>query len=92
MVRCFELDMQGLIVSYRRSQRDQTSNQAIVKVEGVKDKAAAQALVGKTAKWKSVHAEIPGVVSAAHGNSGAIRIHFQRGIPGQAITTNVEIQ
>jgi len=84
--------MQGRIVSYRRSQRDQTTNQAVVLIEGVKNRAEAQALVGKTASWKSVHAVIPGVVSGPHGNSGAVRIHFTRGIPGQAITQFVEIQ
>jgi large subunit ribosomal protein L35Ae len=84
--------MQGLIVSYRRSQRDQTHNQAVVLVDGVKTRAEAEKLIGKTASWKSVHASISGVVSAPHGNSGALRVHFQRGIPGQAITQHVSIQ
>jgi large subunit ribosomal protein L35Ae len=84
--------MQGLIVSYRRSMRDQTPNQAIILVEGVSDRAAAQSLVGKAVSWKSVHATIPGVVSAPHGNSGAVRVHFQRGLPGQAVTQRVQFE
>jgi large subunit ribosomal protein L35Ae len=72
--------------------RDQTPNQAVVLVEGVKDRVSAQKLVGKVVSWKSVHAVIPGVIASPHGNRGAIRVHFQRGIPGQAITQRIEIQ
>jgi large subunit ribosomal protein L35Ae len=82
--------MQGLIVSYRRSMREVTHDQAIVKVDGVADREAAKAFVGKNVTWKSVHAVIPGVVASPHGNSGALRIRFQRGLPGQAITQTVE--
>ncbi len=82
--------MQGLIVSYRRSMRDQTPNQAIVLVDGCKNRADATKWVGKTVTWKSVHAVIPGVVASPHGNSGKLRILFQRGIPGQAITQHVQ--
>jgi large subunit ribosomal protein L35Ae len=84
--------MKGLIVSYRRGRHDQTPNQAVVKVEGVKNRAEAQAYVGKSVTWKSVNAVIPGTVASAHGNSGALRILFQRGIPGQAITQHVDIE
>ncbi len=83
--------MEGIIVSYRRSKHDQTVNQAIVKVEGVKNRAEAAKLVGKSVSWKSVKAVISGKVQTAHGNSGALRVLFERGLPGQAITQKVEI-
>jgi large subunit ribosomal protein L35Ae len=84
--------MNAIIVSYRRSKRDVTTNQAIVKVEGITNRADAQKLVGKTASWKSVKAVIAGKVSSAHGNSGCIRVHFERGLPGQAVTQTVQLQ
>ncbi|MFA4983551.1 MAG: 50S ribosomal protein L35ae, partial [Candidatus Micrarchaeia archaeon] len=35
--------------------------------------------------------EIIGKVSKAHGNSGAVLARFDKGLPGQAIGTEVEI-
>ena len=84
--------MNATIVSYRRSMRDITFNQAIVRVDGVKNRAEAAKLVGKSATWKSVKAAIPGKVSSPHGNSGCVRILFERGLPGQAISQHVELQ
>jgi large subunit ribosomal protein L35Ae len=84
--------MQGIIVSYRRSQRDITPNQAIIRIEGCKNRAEASKLVGKIVAWKGTKKTIAGKVHSAHGNSGCIRALFERGIPGQAITQPVEIQ
>ncbi len=85
--------MQAIIVSYRRSKRQVTPNQAIVKVEGSKNRTDAAKFVGKQVAWKSgVKATISGTVQSAHGNSGCVRVLFERGIPGQAITQAVEIQ
>ena len=84
--------MEGLIVSYRRSIHGQTPNQAIVKVEGIANRADATKYMGKTVTWKSVKASISGKVQSAHGNSGCLRVLFERGLPGQAITQRVEIQ
>lgn len=84
--------MNATIVSYRRSKREITHNQAIVRVDGITDREAAQKLVGKAATWKSVKASIPGKVSSAHGNSGCVRVLFERGLPGQAVNQPVELQ
>ena len=84
--------MQGTIVSYRRSKRDITPNQMIVKIEGVANREQATKLVGKSASWKSVKAVISGKVASAHGNSGCVRVLFERGLPGQAVTQPVEFQ
>jgi large subunit ribosomal protein L35Ae len=84
--------MEGLIVSYRRSQRDVTHNQGIVKVDGIKNREEAAKLVGKSVSWKSVKTTITGKVQSPHGNSGCLRVLFDRGLPGQAITQTVSIQ
>jgi len=42
--------------------------------------------------WRSAGGkEIKGKVSAAHGNSGAVRMILDRGVPGQAIGDVVEL-
>lgn len=79
--------MEGIIVNYRRGIKTQTTNQMIVVVPGV-DKEAAKKLVGKTAIYTcegKAKKQIKGLVTAIHGGKGAVRIHFETGMPGQAI-------
>ena len=66
----------------------------IVIVPKVDDKKKASELVGKTVTFTCVgkaKKEIKGKVTAAHGNSGAVRVHFETGMPGQAIGGSVKI-
>ena len=69
-------------------------NQMIVQVPGV-DKKKAESLVGKSATFVCEgknKTEIKGKVSAVHGNSGAVRVHFERGMPGQAIGGRITLK
>lgn len=87
--------MQGTIVNFRRGVKSTYNRQMIVQVEGVDSKEKAAALVGKKAVWTASgkdKKEIVGVVNAVHGGKGAVRIVFERGMPGQAIGTKVRIE
>jgi len=64
----------------------------IVKVPGVDTRDAAAKLVGKKVVWNTGVRDISGEVRSAHGNSGALRVLFETGMPGQAIATKVKIQ
>ena len=84
--------MKGTIVNYRRGRHTQIMNHMVVKVDGVETKDAAAKLVGKKVTWKTpADNEIVGKVSNAHGNSGAIRVLFEKGMPGQALAKEVNI-
>ena len=84
--------MKGIIQSYRRSKHCQTPNQVIVVVPSVDTREKAQELVGKTAVWLTpAKNEIKGEVRSAHGNSGAIRILMEKGMPGQSLGCKVSI-
>ncbi|MBW2998584.1 50S ribosomal protein L35ae, partial [Candidatus Woesearchaeota archaeon] len=77
----------------RSGRHTQKDNQMVVVIDGVNTKEEADKLSGKTATWKSpAGKEIKGEVRAAHGNSGAVRVVFEKGMPGQSITTKVSIQ
>lgn len=85
--------MEGIIVNYRRGRKTQTTNQMVVIIPDV-DKAKATELVGKTAVYVCEgknKKEIKGTVSAVHGNKGAVRVHFETGMPGQAIGGKISI-
>jgi large subunit ribosomal protein L35Ae len=82
--------MEGVIKNYRRGRNTQYTDQAVVEIGGVKSKKDASAYVGKTLVWKSTAGrEISGKVMDTHGNTGALRVKFQRGLPGQAIGQKV---
>lgn len=84
--------MEGVIKNFRRGRKTQTTNQMIVVIKGVDKKEKAAELVGKSVVWKSpAGKEIKGEVRSAHGNSGALRILFEKGMPGQAIGNKVVV-
>ena len=78
--------MEGKIVSFRRSIKRQQKYQMIVKVNGVENKDKAISLLNKKVTWKSpAGKEIHGVVTNTHGNSGSLRVQFEKGLPGQSV-------
>jgi large subunit ribosomal protein L35Ae len=83
--------MEGVIVNFKRGQHITSDNQMIVKVAGVSTKEAAAKLVGKKAVYNTGKKEMVGTVAGAHGNSGALRIRFETGMPGQAVGQKVKI-
>lgn len=86
--------MEGIIVNFRRGVKRTYNRQMIIEIKGV-DKKKASSLVGKKAVWVSPgknKKEIVGVVNAVHGGKGAVRVVFERGLPGQAVGTKVKIE
>lgn len=84
--------MKGRLANYRRGVHTEYTNQYVIEVEGVGDRPSANGIIGKRVVWKTpTGKEIVGKVSKAHGNSGAVLARFERGLPGQAIGTEVEI-
>jgi large subunit ribosomal protein L35Ae len=85
--------MKGTILSYRRGKHTQNVNQMLIEVEGVDTAKKAEKMLGKKLVWKSPgNKEIKGEVTAVHGGKGVLRAKFQRNLPGQAITTKVEVE
>ena len=85
--------MEGVIVNFRGSRRVKKGNHMIVEVEGISDKEKASKLVGKKVVWKtSAGKALQGKIASSHGNSGALRVIFETGMPGQSIGTKVVIE
>tara|TARA_Y100000310_G_scaffold151938_1_gene151521 strand:- start:3046 stop:3303 length:258 start_codon:yes stop_codon:yes gene_type:complete len=85
--------MKAVIANFRRGRHTQTCNQMIIKAEGISDKDKAKELIGKTVTWKSpAGKEIKGKITKEHGNSGAVKVLFEKGMPGQSIGSSVEVQ
>ncbi len=85
--------MKGKITNYRRGRKTEYTNQFVIEIEDIDSKEKASLLAGKRIVWKtSSGKEIIGKITKAHGNNGAVLSRFNKGLPGQAVGTNVEIQ
>ena len=84
--------MEGIIKNFRKSRHIQQPNHLIIYVDSSNTKEEATKLVGKKVSWKSpAGKEISGEIKASHGNKGAVRAIFEKGLPGQSIGQKVSI-
>lgn len=84
--------MEGVIIDFRGGKRTQINHHMIVKPREMKKRADVAKLLNKAVEWKSPAGKIiKGKVSSPHGNSGAIRVIFEKGMPGQSIGQKVTI-
>ncbi len=82
----------GKVVQFRRSLKHMIERHFILDV-GAKTKEEAAKMAGKEVSWKSSAGKIiKGKISGSHGNKGLVRAIFDRGLPGQAINTEVEVK
>ncbi len=85
--------MKGKVIQFRRGRHTVHEKHFLIEVKGVSSRKDAGKLVGKEVEWKSPAGKlIKGKISSAHGNKGVVRAIFEKGLPGQAVTTEVEIK
>lgn len=85
--------MEGIIVNFRMGRHTKSENQMVIQVSGSSTKEKAAELVGKTVTFTTPSGkEIKGKVCSSHGNSGAIRVAFEKGMPGQSLGQKVKIE
>lgn len=87
--------MAGIVSHFRGSFRRKKGNQLIIIVPGVDNREKAKSYVGKSAVWTAPgknKTQIKGKVSSPHGNKGAVRVVFEKGLPGQSLGQEVKIE
>lgn len=83
----------GKVVQFRRGRKTVTEKHFLIEVDGVSSRKDAEKLVGKEVIWTSpADKKIRGKISGAHGNKGVVRAIFEKGLPGQAVSTKVEVK
>jgi len=81
------------IIQFRRGRKTIIERHFLIEIKGVSNKKEAEKFVGKEVEWKSpAGKKIKGKISATHGNKGVVRAIFEKGLPGQAIGTSVEVK
>ncbi len=85
--------MQGKVIQFRRGRHTIHERHFLIEIQGISEKKEAEKFVGKNVSWVSPSGKIiKGKISGAHGNKGVVRAIFEKGLPGQALTTGVEIK
>jgi large subunit ribosomal protein L35Ae len=85
--------MEGTIVNFRGGRHTQYNNHMVISVGDVDSKDKAAGLVGKKVVWTNSKGNaIIGKVASSHGNKGAIRAIFEKGMPGQSLGSKVVIE
>lgn len=85
--------MKGKVIQFRRGRKTIHERHFLIEIEGTKSKKDAEKFIGKAVEWKSPAGKtIRGKISACHGTKGIVRAIFEKGLPGQAVTTEVEIK
>ena len=92
----FSIDImtKAIVIQFRRGRKTIHERHFLLDV-GAKNREEAAKFVGKEVVWTSKGKEkkhIKGKISSPHGNKGLVRAIFERGLPGQAITTEVEVK
>ncbi len=80
------------IIQFRRGRKTIIERHFLIEIKGISNKKEAEKFVGKEVVWTSpAGKKIIGKISAPHGNKGLVRAIFEKGLPGQAVTTKVEV-
>jgi len=83
----------GKVIQFRRGRHTVKERHFLIEIDGVDSKEKTSEFIGKEVSWKSPAGKIiKGKISAPHGNKGVVRAIFEKGLPGQAVTTKVEVK
>ena len=82
-----------MVVQFRRGIKHVRPRQFLIQPEKCNSKKEALKLIGKSVEWTSpAGKKITGKITMAHGIKGLVRVVFDKGLPGQALTTEAEIK
>jgi len=83
--------LRGFIISYRRGPKTQKPKECLLKFPNIKSFSEASNLIGRKVAWPVGKRKCIGKIVAPHGKRGLVRARFRRGVPGEALGSQVEI-
>ena len=83
--------VQGTIVNYHVGIRTQMSKECLIQFAYTDSVSETGKLIGRKVIWKNGNSKIVGKIVGLHGKKGLARARFRKGVPGQALGTNVEV-
>lgn len=83
----------GKVIQFRMGRHTYKPRHFLIEIPEINTREKASEFSGKEVLWKSSSGKIiKGKIADAHGNKGLVRAIFEKGLPGQALTTEVEIK
>ena len=79
----------GVVQNYRRGPKSQRNQECLIKALDVDSNEAD--LIGWKVGWPQDEPRLFGTILKRHGKTGALRVKFAKGLPGQALSTTVKI-
>ena len=79
----------GIVQNYRRGLHSQRTQECLIKVLDIESKDTN--LIGWKVGWPQDEPRLFGTILKTHGKTGTFRVKFVKGLPGQALSTNVKI-
>lgn len=84
--------MHARLISFRTARRHQQMRHMLLEIEGCDTRAKAARHIGSRVVWTTpAKRKIYGKIVSPHGNRGVMRARFSKGLPGDALTTSVEV-
>lgn len=84
--------MEGILANFRGGRHTQNNYEMVLIVSGVDTKKKAEKLLNQEVTWTSPSGkQIKGKITRLHGNKGAVSAKFEKGMPGQSISTKVKV-
>jgi large subunit ribosomal protein L35Ae len=81
----------GIILNYRIGIATQNPKECLIKFAHVDSVSQAGQLFNKKVVWKAEDIKLIGRIRRPHGKKGVVKVKFQKGVPGQALGTTVEL-
>jgi len=87
--------MKAKVIQFRQGKKTQKPRHFLIEIPKIDSREKAEKFVGKLVEWTSpgkTPTIIKGKIASPHGNKGIVRAIFEKGLPGQAIATELEVK
>ena len=81
----------GTILNYRIGIGTQNPKECLIQFAHIISASLACQLINKKVVWKQGDSKLIGKIVGSHGKKGVVKVKFQKGVPGQALGTTVEL-
>jgi len=81
----------GTILNYRIGIGTQNPKESLIQFAHVNSASLAGQLINRKVVWKQGYRKFIGKIVGVHGKKGVVKVKFQKGVPGQALGTRVEL-
>ncbi len=81
----------GTITNYKVGMEKQNTHECLIRFENVNSVPLASRLIKRKVVWTQGKLKFVGKIAGLHGKNGIVVVKFRKGVPGQALGTNVEL-